>query len=106
MRLVLWLVLLAIIVAAMVFAVSNATPVTLRLWPFPDSWDAPLFAVVATGVIAGLLIGVFYGWLLGGPTRRRARALARENRALTGEVEELRAQQTRVLHGPDSEDMD
>jgi putative membrane protein len=106
MRLVLWLVLLAVVVASMIFAVSNAAPVTLRLWPFPDSWEAPLFAVVATGVIAGLLIGVFYGWLLGGPTRRRARALARENRALTGEVEDLRSRQPRALHGPDSEDMD
>jgi putative membrane protein len=106
MRLVLWLVLLAIIVAAMIFAVSNATPVTLRLWPFPDSWDAPLFAVVAAGIIAGLVIGVFYGWLLGGPTRRRARALARENRALTAEVEELRTQQSRALQGRGSEDMD
>src|SRR5690349_21732888 len=105
MRLVLWLILLAIIVAAMVFAVSNAAPVTLRLWPFPDSWDAPLFAVVAAGVIAGLAIGIFYGWLLGGPTRRRARALARENRALTAEVEDFRAERSR-LQGPDSEDMD
>jgi uncharacterized integral membrane protein len=106
MRLVLWLVLLAIVVAAMVFAVSNAGPVTLRFWPYPESWDAPLFAVVAAAVISGLLIGVFYGWLLGGPTRRRARALARENRALTGQVEELRGQQTRALNGADSEDMD
>ncbi|MGE5539190.1 MAG: lipopolysaccharide assembly protein LapA domain-containing protein [Gemmatimonas sp.] len=106
MRLALWLLLLAIIVASMVFAVSNAGPVTLRFWPFPSSWDAPLFAIVAAAVIAGLLIGIFYGWLLGGPTRKRARALARENRALTAEIEDLRAQQTHALHGPESEDMD
>ena len=37
MRLLLWIVLLALIFAAMVFAVSNADPVTLRLWPFPSS---------------------------------------------------------------------
>jgi uncharacterized integral membrane protein len=106
MRLVLWLVLLAIVVAAMVFAVSNATPVTLRFWPFQNAWDAPLFAVVAAAVIAGLLIGVFYGWLLGGPTRRRARALARENRAMTAQIEEFRSRQTRALQGVGSEDMD
>jgi lipopolysaccharide assembly protein A len=106
MRLLLWIVLLALIFAAMVFAVSNADPVTLRFWPFPSSWDAPLFAIVAAAVAVGLAIGVVYGWLMGGSARRRARALARENKALTAELENLRTDRTRGLRGPDDEDMD
>lgn len=106
MRLLLWIVLLALIFASMAFAVSNADPVTLRFWPFPSSWDAPLFAVVAAAVAAGLAVGVIYGWLMGGATRRRARALARENKALAAELEDLRAERTRALRSPDDEDMD
>ena len=106
MRLLLWIVLLALIFASMVFAVSNADPVTLRFWPFPSSWDAPLFAIVAAAVAAGLFIGVVYGWLMGGAARRRARALSRENKALTAELADLRAERTRALRGPDDEDMD
>ena len=106
MRLLLWIVLLALIFAAMVFAVSNADSVTLRFWPFPSSWEAPLFAIVAAAVVGGLAVGVVYGWLMGGATRRRARALARENKALTAELEDLRAERTRALRGPDDEDMD
>ena len=106
MRLLLWIVLLALIFAAMVFAVSNADPVTLRFWPFPSSWDAPLFAIVAAAVAVGLVIGVVYGWLMGGTARRRARALARENKALTAELDDLRTERTRALRSPDDEDMD
>jgi uncharacterized integral membrane protein len=106
MRLLLWIVLLVLIFAAMVFAVSNADPITLRFWPFPSSWEAPLFAVVTAAIAVGLAVGVFYGWLMGGPTRRHARALARENKELSAEVEHLRARGTRALHGPDDEDMD
>ena len=106
MRLLLWIVLLALIFVAMVFAVSNADPVTLRLWPFPTSWEAPLFAVVAAAVAAGLVIGVFYGWLMGGAARKRARRLARENKDLAAEIDELRRPETRALRGPGDEDMD
>jgi len=106
MRLLLWIVLLALVFAAMVFAVSNADQVTLRLWPFPTSWDAPLYAIVTGALALGLAIGVFYGWLIGGAARRRARSLARENKALATEVDELRAERMRALRGPDTGDMD
>lgn len=106
MRLLLWIVLLALIFAAMAFAVSNAAPVTLSLWPFPSTWEAPLFAVVAAAVAVGLAVGVVYGWLMGGATRRRARMLNRENKALKSELDDLRAEQTRALRGPDDEDND
>jgi uncharacterized integral membrane protein len=106
MRLLLWILLLVLIFAAMVFAVSNADSVTLRFWPFPSSWDAPLFAVVTAATAFGLAIGVFYGWLMGGPARRRARALARENGELAAELDHLRSERMRALRGPDDEDMD
>jgi uncharacterized integral membrane protein len=106
MRLVFWILLLVLIFAAMVFAVSNADPITLRFWPFPSSWDAPLFAVVTSALAIGLAIGVFYGWLMGGSTRRYARALARENKELAAELEHARAERTRALRAPDEEDMD
>ena len=106
MRLLIWIVLLALIFAAMAFAVSNAGTVTLSLLPFVASWEAPLYAVVMAALAIGLLIGVVYGWLMGGTSRRRARALARENKALTAELEDLRTERTRALRGPDDEDMD
>lgn len=106
MRLLVWIVLLALIFAAMVFAVSNAGTVTLSLLPFFASWQAPLYAIVMATFAIGLLIGVFYGWLLGGPARKRARALARENREMAADLAELRSERTHVLRGPGAEDMD
>lgn len=106
MRLLLWIVFLVLIFVAMAFAVSNASQVTLSLWPFQGAWSAPLYAVVACSVVLGLAIGVVYGLVLGGPARRRARALARENAALHAEIGELRVQRTGALRGPGAEDMD
>lgn len=106
MRLLLWILFLALIFAAMVFAVSNADPITLRFWPFPSSWEAPLFAVVTAAIALGLAVGVFYGWLMGGQGRRHARALARENRELSAKIEHLRSQNTHTLRAPNDEDMD
>jgi uncharacterized integral membrane protein len=106
MRLLSWILLLALVFGSMVFAVSNSTTVTLSFLPFFAAWEAPLYAVVVAALAIGLLVGVIYGWLMGGATRKRARALARENRDLSAEIDNLRTERTRVLRGPGGEDMD
>lgn len=106
MRLLSWIVLLALVFGSMVFAVSNAGQVTLSFLPLFASWEAPLYAVVMAALAIGLVVGVIYGWLMGSATRKRARTLARENRELSAEIDNLHAERTRALRGPDDEDMD
>jgi lipopolysaccharide assembly protein A len=106
MRLLSWILLLALLFGSMVFAVSNSSVVTLSFLPLFAAWEAPLYAVVVGALAVGLLIGVIYGWLMGGPSRKRARFLARENRDLRAEIDNMNTERTRALRGPGDEDMD
>lgn len=106
MRLLSWILLLALVFGSMVFAVSNSTSVTLSFLPLFAAWEAPLYAVVVAALAIGLLVGVIYGWLMASPARKRARALARENRDLRAEIDNLHADRTRALRAPGDEDMD
>jgi uncharacterized integral membrane protein len=106
MRLLSWILLLVLLFGSMVFAVSNSTTVTLSFVPLFVAWEAPLYAVVVGALAIGFLIGVIYGWLMGSATRKRARALARENRDLHAEIDNSHTERTRALRAPGDEDMD
>ena len=60
----LWLIItLAAIVLAMVFAVSNTQPVTLRFWPFAGQFEIAAWVLVIGAMAAGALFGGGIVWL-------------------------------------------
>lgn len=81
------------------FAVSNGTPVALRLWPFDAEWDAPLSVAVLAIAALAFLFGAGIAWVASLPHRRRARQLAEATRRLEAELTELRGRVAREV-GP------
>lgn len=75
LRILSWLITVPIIVIAVLFALSNRDPVSLRLWPLPFEVDAPLYLASLLFLLAGFLAGGFSAWVSG----HRHRAAARKN---------------------------
>ncbi|HLY53993.1 MAG TPA: LapA family protein [Stellaceae bacterium] len=87
MRLLLWLVptgAAALVVAS--FVVSNREPVELGLWPLPDAYGIPLFAIVLVAVALGFLAGWSTSWVRHGRIRSERRRHARRVEALEAEL--------------------
>ena len=90
-------------------AVANRGPVTIRLLPDELAglagidWavEAPLYAVIFGGVIAGVLVGFVWEWLREHKHRAAAAARAREVARLEREVQKTRAAE--VGKSPDDE---
>ena len=73
MRIVISIVGLAVALAAVAFAVANRAPVTLQLWPFPHTYDLPVFILVFLGLGVGFVVGMVFAWYAGLSRRRRDR---------------------------------
>ncbi len=93
-------VLIAVIALALVIvAMANRAPVTVQLLPadlaalaaFNWQVQVPLFLVIFTGVVAGILIGFVWEWLREGKHRSAAAQRAREVERLSREVEKAGA---------------
>lgn len=84
-RLLFWVIALPLGAAIIVFALSNRQSVSLAFWPFEDGIDLPVYAVVLTPLLAGLVVGLFTG------AGRRLAALARA-RSLSHRVSVLERQ--------------
>jgi len=87
------LVPLALLIA--VFAVANRASVRVSLDPFANdppiySWTSPLFVILLTMVVIGVIVGGVATWLGQYKWRQRARALAAELKAARAETEALR----------------
>jgi uncharacterized integral membrane protein len=91
MKLFHWLVTAPLALVLVVFAVSNRTRITVRLWPFPFVVETPLFLVILLSLLLGLLVGLMLAWLASAPKRRESRARAKRIAALEREIEGLRA---------------
>ena len=57
MRLLSWLVGLPALVAVVVFALNNKTPVVLDLWPFGIEVEMPIYLALAFAMVLGVLLG-------------------------------------------------
>jgi len=77
-RLLSWIIVIPLGAAVIALTVSNRAAVAVDLWPLPLAFEAPLFAVIMSGAIAGFLAGAVVAWLSGGGTRSRARQLTRQ----------------------------
>lgn len=93
MRVVFWLVALAVALAAIDVAVSNFDKVQLALWPFSDVLVMPLYLVVLGALGLGFIAGELVAWINGGRWRREAR---RRQRRIDSLERELQATQARL----------
>lgn len=90
------LIALIVIMAAVWFAVSNRTPVTLDLWPLGAA-ELPAYLAILGALFAGYVIGGAASWYSAGKWRRRARAEKRHAEELERQIQDL--------NGPDRSDV-
>ena len=95
-------------ILAVVVAVANRDLVTVRLDPFSTAhpaiaFEAPLFLVLFTAVLIGMLLGGGAMWLAQGHFRRRAWAEYRRAQELEREIkrrDEATAAAPAIAHDP------
>jgi uncharacterized integral membrane protein len=91
------LILVPLALAIVMFAVTNRGPVTLGFDPFGTeppmfSHSVPLFVVLLTALIAGVIVGGAAAWSRQSKWRRRARRLSADLKAAQAEAAALRRQ--------------
>jgi putative membrane protein len=86
-----WLLIGPFILVIVVFALSNSSPVALRMWPFDLSWQTTLSLAVL--IVAGIffLLGAIIAWLASLPARARARDLRGQVQTLEMELARYRS---------------
>jgi uncharacterized integral membrane protein len=80
---------LVLLILALSFALSNKQDVTVAMWPFKESLQAPLYAIGLAPLAFGFIVGGFGGWISGLPHRLHARRLNKELSSLTSKIGEL-----------------
>lgn len=89
--------LFAIVIAC--FAVSNRTAVDLEFWPLPLALSVPVYLIVLTVLVLGVLIGWFAGWAGSWRVRRERRRHARRIEELERDLGRLHAASTAPAAG-------
>jgi uncharacterized integral membrane protein len=92
MRLLWWIVLAAVAVVLILFAVSNRETVAVGLWPLPDLVQLPLYLVLLGALFVGFIAGQLVAWIGGWRWRREARRSRERIAMLEREIEAARAQ--------------
>ncbi|UCE30475.1 MAG: DUF1049 domain-containing protein [Burkholderiales bacterium] len=82
MRVIAWILRIAVFLVVLAFALANTQPVSVRLFGPEATWEAPLVVVLLAGFALGALAA--YLALVPGLVRRR-RELSRLRRALESE---------------------
>ena len=93
-KLVFWLVLVPLAIVILMFAVANREIVTVSFDPFSSTRPAasvsvPLFVLIFSLVILGVIIGGIAAWLRQSGYRRAARQRHSDVAALRREIETL-----------------
>jgi uncharacterized integral membrane protein len=91
---------LPLLIVLVVFALSNAEPVRLGIWPTDYTLQTPLSVAVLIGAAIAFLLGGFLVWLNELGQRRRARRAEENVRVLEERLEELKARMARPLAPP------
>lgn len=91
---------LPLVLLLVLFALSNAEPVRIGIWPTDYSLETPLSIAVLAGAAIAFLLGGLLVWINELGQRRRARRAEDKVRVLEERVEELRAQLPRPLAPP------
>ena len=88
MRLLSWIILLPVALAAVAFSVVNREPVALDLWPLPFTVETPVFLIVLISIFAGFVWGGMVAWV--SAMRGRRGAIADRMAGADKEVERLK----------------
>jgi uncharacterized integral membrane protein len=103
MKILFWIIVLALLFVAGFFAVANREVVQIDLWPLAKV-AVPLYLALICTLATGFLIGALVAWWSGRIARARARrearradALQRDRDALQTQLEAMRAQQSTVI---------
>jgi uncharacterized integral membrane protein len=102
MRLLAWAVAVPVTLAVVLFTLSNRQTVTLALFPFPSTIDAPVYLVGFAGALVGFLAGGLITWLSGHRWRRRAREAARDKHIAEVETAGLKRQLAAAKRPPEA----
>ncbi len=86
-----WLLFLPLLALLSLFALSNMTEVSLRLWPLDLAWAAPLGIAVLVLCALSFLVGALVAWWAGLAARRRAAEVEAAARLLEAELSDHRA---------------
>ena len=78
MRLFAWIIVAAVAIVAMTFAISNRAPIILDFWPLPFAQAVPTYLTVLGGALAGFLIGGFLALFPVAKWKHQAKARARD----------------------------
>jgi uncharacterized integral membrane protein len=92
MKIVSWLLTAIVLLAALGFALNNTQTTTLNLWPAGVVIEAPLYLFSLGTLFAGLLLGVFIGWIGHFPHRMEARRLRKDIAKLHDKIEDMNAE--------------
>jgi uncharacterized integral membrane protein len=97
MKVLFWIVFIALLFVAGFFAVANREVVEIDLWPVFTKVAMPLYLGLVGAFATGFILGALVAWWSGRTARSRARqatrradALARERDALQAELEAMR----------------
>ena len=90
MKVLFWLLYLPLLVAMATFAAVNRHDIEINLDPLPFGLTVPVFAIVLSAILLGLIVGGFSAWISGRQWRRTARKLGRHNVLLETEIASLR----------------
>ena len=86
-----WILGLPVLVLLILFALSNAAPVRIGLWPVDISVELPLSLAILGAMGIAFFLGGLTVWLQALRAHRRANAAEARVRALGAELELLRA---------------
>ncbi len=103
MRLLILAPLLVLLLLLLVlFALSNAEPARIGLWPTGWSLQAPLSLIVLAGMALAFLLGALLVWVSELGQRRRARRAEQAMRLMEAQIQDLktRVPQQAVLGPP------
>jgi len=94
-----WIVMLPTGLLMILFSISNRDVFAFTLWPLPYMVEIPVFVVVLSALVIGVLWGSIISWLAASKIRRLVRVnirkladAERENRRLTGQIASLNDQ--------------
>jgi uncharacterized integral membrane protein len=85
------LILTPFLLLLVLFALSNARPVQLGLWPTGWTLEAPLSLAMLGGMALAFVVGGLLVWVSELGQRRRARRAEQAVRLLEAQVQELRS---------------
>lgn len=85
-RILSWLIMAPALVAVVVFALNNKSPVALDLWPFSVLVEMPLYLALLLALALGALAGGFAAWLGQGRVRANLRDQAYEGEVARREL--------------------